>query len=173
MCSLLSVQVVAGLPMHIRDQQSSLVLFCCAPHITAFLSLRARQVWHMSLDNTRNRTLQTNLTISIGSLALTTATLPAAIFGMNLHSGWEVRSGRLPSTRHPIPRRIRGVSRAREGGELPRAQLSQMIDPSPAAAKSRDAAVWLIVVVCDNMMVGLFISAMYEGAPQHETSSTE
>ena len=45
----------------------------------------------MSLDNTRNRTLQTNLTISIGSLALTTATLPAAIFGMNLHSGWEVR----------------------------------------------------------------------------------
>ena len=45
----------------------------------------------MSLDNTRNRTLQTNLTISIGSLALTTATLPAAIFGMNLHSGWEAR----------------------------------------------------------------------------------
>ncbi len=49
------------------------------------------QIWHMSLDNTRNRTLQTNLTISIGSLALTTATLPAAIFGMNLHSGWEAR----------------------------------------------------------------------------------
>ena len=45
----------------------------------------------MSLDNTRNRTLQTNLTISIGSLALTMAMLPAAIFGMNLHSGWEVR----------------------------------------------------------------------------------
>ena len=49
------------------------------------------QIWHMSLDNTRNRTLQTNLTISIGSLALTMAMLPAAIFGMNLHSGWEVR----------------------------------------------------------------------------------
>ncbi len=46
----------------------------------------------MSLDNTRNRTLQTNLTISIGSLALTAATLPAAIFGMNLHSGWEARA---------------------------------------------------------------------------------
>lgn len=49
------------------------------------------QVWHMSLDNTRNRTLQTNLTISIASFALMVATVPAAFFGMNLLHGWEVR----------------------------------------------------------------------------------
>lgn len=44
----------------------------------------------MSLDNTRNHTLQTNLTISIASFAIMTATLPASFFGMNLLSGFEV-----------------------------------------------------------------------------------
>ena len=51
----------------------------------------AVQVWHMTLDNTRNRTLQTNLTISIASFAGLVATVPASFFGMNLHHGWEVR----------------------------------------------------------------------------------
>ena len=53
----------------------------------------------MSLDNTRNRTLQTNLTISIASFALMVATVPASFFGMNLQHGWEVRL-ELPLTRH-------------------------------------------------------------------------
>lgn len=49
------------------------------------------QVWHMSLDNTRNRTLQLNLAISVASFALMASTVPASLFGMNLHSGLEVR----------------------------------------------------------------------------------
>lgn len=47
------------------------------------------QVWHMSLDNTRNRTLQLNLMISIASFAAVMSTVPASFFGMNLHSGIE------------------------------------------------------------------------------------
>lgn len=45
----------------------------------------------MSLDNTRNRTLQLNLAISVASFALMASTVPASFFGMNLHSGMEVR----------------------------------------------------------------------------------
>jgi len=48
-----------------------------------------REVWHMSLDNTRNRTLQLNLMISIASFAAVMSTVPASFFGMNLHSGIE------------------------------------------------------------------------------------
>lgn len=48
-----------------------------------------REVWHMSLDNTRNRTLQLNLLISIASFAAMMCTVPASFFGMNLHSGLE------------------------------------------------------------------------------------
>ena len=55
---------------------------------------RVRQVWHMSLDNTRNRTLQLNLAISVASFALMASTVPASFLGMNLHSGMEV--GVLP-----------------------------------------------------------------------------
>lgn len=44
----------------------------------------------MSLDNTRNRTLQLNLAISVASFALMASTVPASFFGMNLHSGLEV-----------------------------------------------------------------------------------
>lgn len=46
----------------------------------------------MTLDNTRNRTLQTNLTISIASFALMVATVPAGFFGMNLLHGWVLGS---------------------------------------------------------------------------------
>lgn len=49
----------------------------------------AREVWHMSLDNSRNRTLQLNLMISIASFATMMSTVPASFFGMNLHSGLE------------------------------------------------------------------------------------
>ena len=49
----------------------------------------------MSLDNTRNRTLQLNLFIGIASFALMMSTVPASFFGMNLHSGIEVRPDRL------------------------------------------------------------------------------
>jgi hypothetical protein len=49
----------------------------------------------MSLDNTRNRTLQLNLAISVASFALMASTVPASFLGMNLHSGMEVQSAVL------------------------------------------------------------------------------
>ena len=60
------------------------------------------QVWHMSLDNTRNRTLQLNLAISVASFALMASTVPASFFGMNLHSGMEVRVTVQPFLRFPL-----------------------------------------------------------------------
>lgn len=50
----------------------------------------------MSLDNTRNRTLQLNLAIGVASFALMASTVPASFFGMNLHSGLEVHSQHKP-----------------------------------------------------------------------------
>lgn len=57
----------------------------------------------MSLDNTRNHTLQTNLTISIASFAIMTATLPASFFGMNLLSGFEVHHSLFEAYLFPTP----------------------------------------------------------------------
>lgn len=62
------------------------------------------QVWHMSLDNTRNRTLQLNLAISVASFALMASTVPASFLGMNLHSGMEVQFAVLPVAAASFPK---------------------------------------------------------------------
>lgn len=54
-----------------------------------------RIVWHMQLDHQRNKVLKFNVSLSIASLAGLISTLPAAYFGMNLHSGLEEHEGML------------------------------------------------------------------------------
>ncbi|GLJ30598.1 hypothetical protein SUGI_0605860 [Cryptomeria japonica] len=49
----------------------------------------AQEVWELTLDTTRNKIIRTNLFISMASLSLTSATVPAGFFGMNLVSGLE------------------------------------------------------------------------------------
>jgi hypothetical protein len=60
----------------------------------------------MSLDNTRNRTLQLNLAISVASFALMASTVPASFFGMNLHSGMEVGLCTVLPALRPIPSQV-------------------------------------------------------------------
>ena len=47
------------------------------------------QVWHMQLDAMRNRIIRLNLHLDFAGIATMTATLPAALFGMNLINGLE------------------------------------------------------------------------------------
>jgi len=54
-----------------------------------------RMVWHMQLDHQRNNVLKFNVVLSIGSLCGLLGTIPAAFFGMNLHSGLENSQGLL------------------------------------------------------------------------------
>lgn len=54
-----------------------------------------RMVWHMQLDHQRNNVLKFNVMLSIGSLCGLIGTVPAAFFGMNLHSGLESSEGLL------------------------------------------------------------------------------
>ncbi|KAI8104648.1 hypothetical protein M9434_003201 [Picochlorum sp. BPE23] len=54
-----------------------------------------RVVWHMQLDHQRNKVLRFNVMLSIASLCGFLSTLPAAYFGMNLHSGLEDHEGLL------------------------------------------------------------------------------
>lgn len=54
-----------------------------------------RMVWHMQLDHQRNNVLKFNVMLSIGSLCGLLGTIPAAFFGMNLHSGLENSEGLL------------------------------------------------------------------------------
>lgn len=54
-----------------------------------------RMVWHMQLDHQRNNVLKFNVMLSIGSLCGFLGTIPAAFFGMNLHSGLESSQGLL------------------------------------------------------------------------------
>lgn len=54
-----------------------------------------RMVWHMQLDHQRNNVLKFNVMLSIGSLCGLLGTIPAAFFGMNLHSGLEASEGLL------------------------------------------------------------------------------
>ncbi|BBN11788.1 magnesium transporter [Marchantia polymorpha subsp. ruderalis] len=49
----------------------------------------AQEIWELGLDTTRNRIIRMNLYISISTLSISLATLPAAFFGMNLVSGFE------------------------------------------------------------------------------------
>lgn len=49
----------------------------------------AQEVWELGLDTTRNRIITMNLYISIATVTLSLATLPASYFGMNLTSGIE------------------------------------------------------------------------------------
>ncbi|CAM6120466.1 unnamed protein product [Calypogeia fissa] len=52
----------------------------------------AQEVWELGLDTTRNRIIRMDLYISILMCSITIAALPAAFFGMNLPSGFEVHS---------------------------------------------------------------------------------
>ena len=54
-----------------------------------------RVVWHMQLDHQRNKVLRFNVMLSIASLCGFLSTLPAAYFGMNLHSGLEEHENML------------------------------------------------------------------------------
>lgn len=47
------------------------------------------QVVQIALDNTRNRIMQLELIVGMGTLAIAAGALPAALFGMNLVSGYE------------------------------------------------------------------------------------
>ncbi|KAI5084774.1 hypothetical protein GOP47_0000943 [Adiantum capillus-veneris] len=49
----------------------------------------AQEVWELGLDTTRNRIITMNLYISIATVTLSLATVPASYFGMNLMSGIE------------------------------------------------------------------------------------
>ncbi|KAH9301265.1 hypothetical protein KI387_012848, partial [Taxus chinensis] len=49
----------------------------------------AQEVWELTLDTTRNKIIRMNLFISMAALSLTSATIPAGFFGMNLVSGLE------------------------------------------------------------------------------------
>eukprot|EP00850_Spirogloea_muscicola_P008879 SM000048S16591 [mRNA] locus=s48:612826:617892:+ [translate_table: standard] len=49
----------------------------------------AQEVWELGLDTTRNRIIRINLFTSIATLCLTSATVPAAFFGMNIPNGVE------------------------------------------------------------------------------------
>eukprot|EP00850_Spirogloea_muscicola_P002804 SM000011S18982 [mRNA] locus=s11:111880:116792:- [translate_table: standard] len=49
----------------------------------------AQEVWELGLDTTRNRIIRVNLFTSIATLCLTSATVPAAFFGMNIPNGVE------------------------------------------------------------------------------------
>lgn len=50
---------------------------------------QVQSVWHMQLDHARNRVLRTNVMLSICNLGGLVATIPAAMFGMNLTTGLE------------------------------------------------------------------------------------
>ncbi|KAL2650247.1 hypothetical protein R1flu_018375 [Riccia fluitans] len=49
----------------------------------------AQEIWELGLDTTRNRIIRMNLYISITTLSVGLAALPASFFGMNLPSGFE------------------------------------------------------------------------------------
>lgn len=49
----------------------------------------AQEVWELGLDTTRNRIITMNLYISIATVTMSLATVPASYFGMNLLSGIE------------------------------------------------------------------------------------
>ncbi|MCO5608217.1 hypothetical protein L7F22_062423 [Adiantum nelumboides] len=49
----------------------------------------AQEVWELGLDTTRNRIITMNLYISIATVTLSLASVPASYFGMNLTSGIE------------------------------------------------------------------------------------
>ncbi|KAH7447659.1 hypothetical protein KP509_01G115600 [Ceratopteris richardii] len=49
----------------------------------------AQEVWELGLDTTRNRIITMNLYISMATVTLSLATVPASFFGMNLASGIE------------------------------------------------------------------------------------
>ena len=50
-----------------------------------------REVWGMQLDATRNRIIRIELIVAIFGAAVLLPTVPAAWFGMNLPSGYEVK----------------------------------------------------------------------------------
>lgn len=49
----------------------------------------AQEVWELGLDTTRNRIITMNLYLSMATVTMSLATVPASYFGMNLRSGIE------------------------------------------------------------------------------------
>eukprot|EP00892_Ulva_mutabilis_P004724 jgi/Ulvmu1/2623/UM014_0074.1 len=70
---------IRGLDSHVRE---------LTEHLDS-----TREIWHMQLDAMRNRIIHLGLHLEFAGLSTMIATLPAALFGMNLASGLEDRAG--------------------------------------------------------------------------------
>lgn len=72
-----------------RSMRCSNSLYGSSSWLPDVLVFMDRDVWHMQMDSIRNRIIRINLMMSIASFSLLLASVPAALFGMNLHSGME------------------------------------------------------------------------------------